>query len=222
MCISVTQSGIHNGNESYSWSEYLYWRVGLTLSLNTRIKPSLRWARILTTRGNEYTLESPNEEKGKVFLRRSACWYTDLTCSIFSLKNKAALERANITHILSVLRLQPQEETFAGFQHHRIDVDDVEDENLLEHFPSAIKFIQSGLDAGGGVLVHWLVYPSSFLLMPINPHCPHMLGWPGLAGKTLCLWAQAFSLFWPSIPLYSRNEVLIDVTCHYHGHGSNF
>ncbi|KNG85847.1 dual specificity phosphatase [Aspergillus nomiae NRRL 13137] len=73
---------------------------------------------------------------------------------IFSLKNRAALERANITHVLSVLRLQPQEETFAGFQHHRIDVDDVEDENLLEHFPSAIKFIQSGLDAGGGVLVH--------------------------------------------------------------------
>ncbi|KAE8390636.1 tyrosine protein phosphatase yvh1 [Aspergillus alliaceus] len=73
---------------------------------------------------------------------------------IFSLKNKAALERANITHVLSVLRLQPQEEIFAGFQHHRIEVDDVDDENLLEHFPSAIKFIQSGLDAGGGVLVH--------------------------------------------------------------------
>lgn len=75
------------------------------------------------------------------------------------------MERANITHVLSVLRLQPQEETFAGFQHHRIDVDDVEDENLLEHFPSAIKFIQSGLDAGGGVLVHWLVYG-----LPLFPH----------------------------------------------------
>jgi hypothetical protein len=27
----------------------------------------------------------------------------------------------------------------------------------LEHFPSAIKFIQSGLGAGGSVLVHWSV-----------------------------------------------------------------
>lgn len=73
---------------------------------------------------------------------------------IFALKNKAALARANITHILSVLRLQPNEETFASYQHHRIDVDDVDDENLLEHFPSAVQFIQSGLDAGGSVLVH--------------------------------------------------------------------
>ncbi|KAL2833391.1 protein-tyrosine phosphatase-like protein [Aspergillus cavernicola] len=73
---------------------------------------------------------------------------------IFSLKNKTALSRANITHVLSVLRLQPTDETLLAYQHHRIEVDDVEDENLLEHFPSTIKFIQSGLDAGGGVLVH--------------------------------------------------------------------
>jgi dual specificity phosphatase 12 len=86
-----------------------------------------------------------------------------LACSIFSLKNKAALERANITHVLSVLRLQPQEETFASFQHHSIDVDDVDDENLLEHFPPAIKFIKSGLDAGGSVLVHWLDLPAPSL-----------------------------------------------------------
>ncbi|KAE8154850.1 phosphatases II [Aspergillus avenaceus] len=73
---------------------------------------------------------------------------------IFSLNNKAALERANITHVVSVLRLQPREDLFSSFQHHRIEVDDVDDENLLEHFPSAIQFIQSGLDAGGSVLVH--------------------------------------------------------------------
>ncbi|KAI9371544.1 protein-tyrosine phosphatase-like protein [Aspergillus egyptiacus] len=73
---------------------------------------------------------------------------------IFSLKNKAALSRANITHVLSVLRLQPTDETFSAYQHRHIEVDDVEDENLLEHFPSAIEFIKSGLDAGGGVLVH--------------------------------------------------------------------
>jgi dual specificity phosphatase 12 len=74
---------------------------------------------------------------------------------IFCLKNKAALARADITHVLSVLRLAPAEETFASYQHHSIDVDDVDDENLLEHFPAAVKFIQAGLDSGGGVLVHW-------------------------------------------------------------------
>ncbi|KAL4906470.1 hypothetical protein BDW74DRAFT_176792 [Aspergillus multicolor] len=70
---------------------------------------------------------------------------------IFSLKNKAALARANVTHVLSVIRLQQSDDTFSGYQHHHIEVDDLEDENLLEHFPSAIKFIQSGLDAGGSV-----------------------------------------------------------------------
>ncbi|KAJ5179464.1 hypothetical protein N7492_002674 [Penicillium capsulatum] len=73
---------------------------------------------------------------------------------IFCLKNKAGLERANITHVLSVLRMNPSEKTFAGYEHHSIDIDDVDDENLLEHFPAAVKFIQSGLDAGGSVLIH--------------------------------------------------------------------
>lgn len=82
---------------------------------------------------------------------------TSLLQSIICVNNKAALQRANITHILSVLRLKPSEETFSAYQHHSIDVDDVDDENLLEHFPAAVKFIQSGLDAGGSVLVHWSV-----------------------------------------------------------------
>ncbi|KAJ5907834.1 hypothetical protein N7495_000516 [Penicillium taxi] len=75
---------------------------------------------------------------------------------IICLKNKAAFNRADITHVLSVLRLNQAEiePTFGSYQHHSIDVDDVDDENLLEHFPAAIKFIQSGLNTGGGVLVH--------------------------------------------------------------------
>ncbi|KAJ5787233.1 hypothetical protein N7457_002223 [Penicillium paradoxum] len=75
---------------------------------------------------------------------------------IFSLKNKAALARADISHVISVLRLNPAEEqeNFESFQHLSIGVDDVADDNLLEHFPAAIKFIQSGLDTGRGVLVH--------------------------------------------------------------------
>ncbi|OGE50306.1 hypothetical protein PENARI_c017G11056 [Penicillium arizonense] len=73
---------------------------------------------------------------------------------IFCLKNKAAMSRADISHVLSVLRLNPSEETFEGYEHYSIGVDDTDDDNLLEHFPAAIKFIQAGLDTGGGVLVH--------------------------------------------------------------------
>ena len=76
-------------------------------------------------------------------------------CSILAVKNKAALARANITHVLSVLQIYQPDELFGFFQHLCIDVDDVPDENLLQHFPAAIRFIQSGLDAGGSVLVHW-------------------------------------------------------------------
>lgn len=80
--------------------------------------------------------------------------------SIFCLKNKEALKRENITHVLSVLRLNPAEvqETFSSYEHFAIDADDTDDENLLQHLPAAVQFIQSGLDAGGNVLVHWSVY----------------------------------------------------------------
>lgn len=79
---------------------------------------------------------------------------------MFSLKNEAALSRANITHVVTVLRMPPPvvDKTQETRQQLRIDVDDVDDENLLQHFPAATKFIQSGLDAGGSVLIHWLVY----------------------------------------------------------------
>lgn len=62
--------------------------------------------------------------------------------------------------MVSVLR-RPQadiiETSSASFQRLIIEVDDSKDENLLEHFSSAVKFIQSGLNSGGGVLVHWSV-----------------------------------------------------------------
>lgn len=54
-----------------------------------------------------------------------------------------------------MLRLQQADEILQGYQRYNIEVDDVDDENLLQHFPAVIKFIQDGLDAGGGVLVHW-------------------------------------------------------------------
>lgn len=54
-----------------------------------------------------------------------------------------------------MLRLPLEEQLFEGRQHHVIEVDDVEDEDLLEHFPASNKFIEDGLAGGGGVLVHW-------------------------------------------------------------------
>jgi len=65
------------------------------------------------------------------------------------------LEQARITHVVSALRLPLDQTLFSPFKHLVIEVDDVEDENLVEHFPKTNEFIQQALDGGGGVLVHW-------------------------------------------------------------------
>jgi dual specificity phosphatase 12 len=74
---------------------------------------------------------------------------------VFTLRAKRALKEANITHILSVLRMNPRDEVFQGYKHMLVDVDDVEDENLLQHFKVTNEFIEEGVVGGGGVLVHW-------------------------------------------------------------------
>lgn len=76
-------------------------------------------------------------------------------CSLFTLRRREALAQANITHVVSVLRLPLDRDLFTPFTQHIVEVDDVDDENLLEHFPQTNRFIQDGLDHGGGVLVHW-------------------------------------------------------------------
>ncbi|CAO2658781.1 Nn.00g065040.m01.CDS01 [Neocucurbitaria sp. VM-36] len=73
---------------------------------------------------------------------------------MFTLRRREALKQANITHVLSVLRTPLDQDLFSPFKHMVVEVDDVEDENLLEHFPATNRFIQEGLDGGGGVLVH--------------------------------------------------------------------
>ncbi|KAF2142436.1 uncharacterized protein K452DRAFT_326345 [Aplosporella prunicola CBS 121167] len=73
---------------------------------------------------------------------------------LFTLRRRDALRTANITHVLSVLRLPLDKALFDPFHHMVVEVDDVDDEDLLHHFPNVIRFIQAGLDAGGGVLVH--------------------------------------------------------------------
>ena len=75
--------------------------------------------------------------------------------SMFTLRRREALEQANITHVLSVLRTPLDRDLFAPFAHMVVEVDDVDDENLLEHFPATNRFIRDGLHGGGGVLVHW-------------------------------------------------------------------
>ncbi|EFQ98752.1 dual specificity protein phosphatase 12 [Nannizzia gypsea CBS 118893] len=75
---------------------------------------------------------------------------------LMALNNKLAIERENITHTVTVLRINVDEERFKPFKEHlHIPVDDVEDEDLLQHFPTTNAFIRSGLESGtGGVLVH--------------------------------------------------------------------
>ncbi|KAI7690978.1 dual specificity protein phosphatase 12 [Hortaea werneckii] len=73
---------------------------------------------------------------------------------LFTLRRKEALQEAGITHVLSILRLPLDQDLFRDYHHKVVEVDDVDDENLLEHFPSCNDFIQDALDAGGGVFVH--------------------------------------------------------------------
>ncbi|KAM0813104.1 putative Tyrosine-protein phosphatase YVH1 [Seiridium cardinale] len=66
---------------------------------------------------------------------------------IFALRKPELLEDKNITSVLSVIKY-----SFEGwgaraerFKHKSIDVDDVEDEDLLAHLSSAVRFIEQGL-----------------------------------------------------------------------------
>lgn len=75
--------------------------------------------------------------------------------SLFSLRRRDAVKEAGLTHVVSVMRWSVDQELIAPYKHLQIEVDDDEDENLLEHFPTTNKFIQDALDAGGHVFVHW-------------------------------------------------------------------
>ena len=65
------------------------------------------------------------------------------------------MKQANITHVVSALRLPLDNDLFTDLEHLVVEVDDVDDENILEHFPASNAFIRDGLHKGGGVLVHW-------------------------------------------------------------------
>lgn len=80
--------------------------------------------------------------------------------SMFSLHQKSFLEKSNITHVLSVLRIE-KKSLFDGFHHYVVPVDDKDDEDLLQYFPSTNAFISEALRLGGVVFVHWYYTKSS-------------------------------------------------------------
>ena len=45
--------------------------------------------------------------------------------------------------------------SFQGLKHRIVEIDDLEDEDIIQHIPISNDFIQEGVDSGGGVLVHW-------------------------------------------------------------------
>ena len=71
------------------------------------------------------------------------------------MRRKEALRKANITHVVTVMRPPLEENLYEGYRHLVVDIDDLESENLIEWFGRSNAFIQEGLDEGGGVLVHW-------------------------------------------------------------------
>ncbi|KAF2721441.1 dual specificity protein phosphatase 12 [Polychaeton citri CBS 116435] len=115
---------------------------------------------------------------------------------LFTLRRKDALRNCGITHVLSVLRLPLDEQLFQGFSHKVVEVDDVEDENLLEHFPSCNAFIQDALDGGGAVLVHCAMGKSRSAAVV----CAYLMGRNGITPD------QALSQLRESRPLCEPND----------------
>ena len=81
------------------------------------------------------------------------------------MRRHEALRKANITHVVSVLRLPLERELFARYKHLVVELDDLDDEDIIQHFATSNAFIKEGLESGGGVLVHWYV---NFLLAAVN------------------------------------------------------
>ncbi|EMR68910.1 hypothetical protein UCREL1_4066 [Eutypa lata UCREL1] len=62
---------------------------------------------------------------------------------------RQAIYDANITHVLSVIKFSfegwAKEADAKAFRHLSIDIDDDDDEDILGHFPAAVRFIDEGL-----------------------------------------------------------------------------
>ncbi|KAL8769910.1 MAG: hypothetical protein Q9194_005306 [Teloschistes cf. exilis] len=134
---------------------------------------------------------------------------------LFTLKRKGALKTANITHVLSVLTLPLDDALFEGYQHLAIDVDDVEDADIIQHFSVTNAFIREGLEGGGGVLVHCAYGKSrsatiiiAYLLSTLFIETPTK----ALALLRQCRpMAQPNSGFWSQLELYHRMHCPQDI-----------
>ncbi|EAA30414.1 hypothetical protein GE21DRAFT_10572 [Neurospora crassa] len=65
---------------------------------------------------------------------------------IFGVNRARLIEENKITHILSVINYTlPADPAFRNVQHLSIDIDDVEEADILVHFPKMVRFIERGL-----------------------------------------------------------------------------
>lgn len=76
---------------------------------------------------------------------------------MFALREKTDMKAKAITHVLSVLRLPMDKSLFQDFEHLVVEVDDVEDENLIQHFASTNAFVEKAMASDGAVFIHWYV-----------------------------------------------------------------
>ncbi|KAM5437507.1 tyrosine protein phosphatase yvh1 [Microsporum canis] len=81
--------------------------------------------------------------------------------SLFALRNQDALKQANITHVISVVGPKERPSAISSLQtydvqgHLILDLLDQDQENILQHFPQANRFIEGATADGSAVLVHW-------------------------------------------------------------------
>jgi dual specificity phosphatase 12 len=83
---------------------------------------------------------------------------------LYALYQTDLIRAAGITHVLSVIDYDPLlQERFAHLKHFHVRADDHPNENLLQHFEAAVRYIDGALQdvnqseeegSGGGVFVH--------------------------------------------------------------------
>ncbi|KAF2730905.1 phosphatases II [Polyplosphaeria fusca] len=73
---------------------------------------------------------------------------------LYALYQTDLIKAAGITHVLSVIDYDPLlQDRFQQLKHLHIRADDDPNENLLQHFDAAVRYIDTGLREGG-VFVH--------------------------------------------------------------------
>ncbi|KAL2158717.1 hypothetical protein VTH06DRAFT_4199 [Thermothelomyces fergusii] len=81
---------------------------------------------------------------------------------VFGLNRPRLIQEHKFTHILSVIKysLNRDEDAFRDVEHLSIDIDDMEDQDILVHFPRMVRFIDRGLRRGGDGTTQAPITPS--------------------------------------------------------------